>query len=163
VNILVLGIGQSLRGDDASGLDAVELWQQIHPRTASLVRVELSEFPGMEFLNLLDGMDAAVIVDAVQGNGSVGTVIRIRMEELASFKTETGSTHGWGVVETLQLGISINPGLANNKITFIGIVGDNFEMGMGLSHAVQEALPKAGQMIEKEISEWMAMGKKVNG
>ena len=155
MNILVLGIGQSLRGDDASGLDAVELWQQIHPRTASRVRVELSEFPGMEILNFLDGMDAAVIVDAVQSNGLVGMVIRIRMEELASFKTEAGSSHGWGVVETLQLGISINPGIANKKITFIGIVGENFEIGTGISHAVQEAVPMAGQMIEKEISEWV--------
>ena len=122
MNILVLGIGQRLRGDDTSGLEAVQFWRQDDPQTASRVRIEENEFPGLDLLNLLDGMDAVVIVDAVHSKVPVGTLIVIGMEELASFKPDERSTHGWGVAETLQLGISINPGLAKCKITLIGIV-----------------------------------------
>lgn len=160
MNILVLGIGQSLRGDDASGLEAVQLWQQTHPWTAARVRVVRSEFPGLGLLELLDGMDAAVIVDAVLSRGPAGTVIRLCTEELACFKSEAGFSHGWGVAETLGLGISIKPGLTNCRITLIGVVGVNFGIGMGLSPAVRAALPKAGQMIEKELVEWLEMGNK---
>jgi hypothetical protein len=50
MNILVLGIGQSLRGDDAAGLEAVCLWQQTHPLTAQKVQVEFTELPGLGLL-----------------------------------------------------------------------------------------------------------------
>ncbi|HEX7541063.1 MAG TPA: hydrogenase maturation protease, partial [Anaerolineales bacterium] len=77
MNILILGIGQSLRGDDAAGLEAVRLWQAQHPDSAAQVQVELYELPGLAMLDLLEGMDAAILVDAVQTSAPAGTVIRL--------------------------------------------------------------------------------------
>ncbi len=34
MKIAVIGIGQSLRGDDAAGLEAVRQWQEKYPKTA---------------------------------------------------------------------------------------------------------------------------------
>ncbi len=47
--VAVIGIGQSLRGDDAAGLIAVRQWQEKYPQTASRpeVRIETDELPGL--------------------------------------------------------------------------------------------------------------------
>jgi hydrogenase maturation protease len=148
---LILGIGQSMRGDDAAGLEAVRLWQTQHPDSAAQVQVELSELPGLALLNLLEGMDAAILVDAIQSSASAGTVIRLGPDELASFTPDAGSAHGWGVAETLQLGYSLYPSLAKCRVILIGIVGGQFGMGAGLSPVVQKALANAIEMFEIEV------------
>jgi hydrogenase maturation protease len=149
--LLVLGIGQSLRGDDAAGLEAVRLWQQTYPQTAQRVQVELFELPGLALLDRLEGMEAAILVDALQTNLTPGTIHRLGPEELAAFTLDSQSAHGWGVAETLALGRSLYPWLAQCRITLIGIAGSAFEMGAALSPAVQAALPEAAALIEKEV------------
>jgi hydrogenase maturation protease len=151
MNILILGIGQSLRGDDAAGLEAVRLWQTQHPDSAAQVQVELSELPGLALLNLLEGMDAAILVDAVQSSATTGTLIRLGPDELASFTSEAGCAHCWGVAETLQLGRSLYPSLADCRISLIGIEAGPMDMGADLSPQVQAALIGAATMIEKEV------------
>jgi hydrogenase maturation protease len=151
MNILILGLGQSLRGDDDAGLEAVRLWQSKYPGTVRKVKVELSELPGLGLLDFMQGMDAAILVDAVQSPNPAGTIIRLGPDELAGFTPGTGSAHGLGVAETLQMGRSINPSLGKCRVILIGIVGRNFGMGAGLSPEVRAALKNAVNMIEIEI------------
>ena len=151
MNILILGIGQSLRRDDAAGLEVVRLWQARHPDSASQVQVELSELPDLALLDLLEGMDAAILVDMVQSSASAGTVIRLGPDELTSFTPDARSAHGWGVTETLRLGRSLVPSLAKCRVTLIGIVGKDFSMGAVLSPEVRKALAGAVELLEKEV------------
>lgn len=151
MNILVLGIGQSLRCDDAAGLEAVHLWQKIYPHTAGQVHVEISELPGLALLNFLTDIDGAILVDAVQADSPAGTVIRIGPEELASFTPDAQSAHGWGVAETLQLGRSLYPNLMQVRVTLLGIVGQDFTLGAPLSSPVREALAEVVNRIEAEV------------
>jgi hydrogenase maturation protease len=151
MKIIVLGIGQSLRGDDAAGLEAVRLWQERFTDTAQKVHVGLSELPGLSLLDMLGGMEAAILVDAVHSSAKPGTLYHLGPEELASFTPGSASAHGWGVAETLALGRSLYPALANTRVTLIGIVGKNFNMGTGLSPEVLAVLEDAAEMIEKEI------------
>jgi hydrogenase maturation protease len=151
MTVLVLGIGQSLRGDDTAGLEAVRLWQQTCPQTAQRVQVELSELPGLGLLDHLQGMHAAIIVDALQSNAAPGTLHHLGPDELAAFTLDAQSAHGWGVAETLALGSSLYPWLAECRISLIGIAGKDFGMGARLSPAVQAALPDAAALIEQEV------------
>jgi hydrogenase maturation protease len=151
MNILVLGIGQSMRGDDAAGLEAVQQWQARYPTSADRVNVEFSELPGLTLLDLLAGMDAAILVDAVHSSMSVGTVLRLGPDELESFSPETTPSHGWGVAETLHIGFSLYPWLRKCKITLIGIVGGNFGFGAGIKPELAAGIKKAGEMVEGEI------------
>jgi hydrogenase maturation protease len=151
MKIAVIGIGQSLRGDDAAGLEAVRLWQEQCPQTARRVQVEFSELPVLGLLDLLDGKDAGILVDAVHSEQVPGTLIRVGPEDLASFTPDAVSAHGWGVAETLQLGRSLYPSLVKCRITLIGIVGGQFDLGEGLSPGVRAALTAAVERIEKEV------------
>ncbi len=151
--IVVIGIGQSLRGDDGAGPSAVSQWQETFPETAGRpeVRVETLELPGLELLDYLDGMDAAVLVDAVQSPALPGTLHQFRLEDVFSFTPDAQSAHGWGVAETLQLGRSLYPLLAKCRLILIGLAGKDFEMGTKLSPEVEAALPQAVEMIQREV------------
>jgi hydrogenase maturation protease len=151
MNILILGIGQSMRGDDAAGLEAVRAWRRQYPDSAAQVRVELCELPGLALLDLLEGMDAAVLVDAVRASELPGTILRLRPDELESFTSESGSAHGWGVAETLKLGQRMYAWVENCRITLVGIVGKDFSVGAELSPEVRKAIASAADLVEREI------------
>jgi hydrogenase maturation protease len=151
MNILILGLGQSLRGDDAAGLKAVQLWLAQYPENAAMVKVVLCELPGLSLLDLVEGKDSVILVDAVHSPAPAGTVICIRPDELDGFTSDSKSAHGWGVAETLQLGRSLVPSLLECQITLIGIVGEDFSLGEGLSPGVHSALTIAAEMIEREF------------
>ncbi|MFZ1040279.1 MAG: hydrogenase maturation protease [Anaerolineales bacterium] len=157
MKIAVIGIGQSLRGDDAAGLDAIRQWQAKYPETAnrSEVRVDASELPGLALIDLLDGMDAAVIVDAVKSSAKPGTIHRISPNELSAFTPDTQSAHGWGVAETLQLGCGLYPTLKNLPVRLIGIEAEQVSMGAGLSQIVAQAMPELCHTIEDEVQTFL--------
>jgi hydrogenase maturation protease len=157
VRIAVIGIGQSLRGDDAAGLEAVRQWQEKYPKTANRpeVRVEASELPGLALIDLLDEMDAAVIVDAVQSSAKPGTIHRISPDQLSAFTPDAQSAHGWGVAETLQLGRELYPTLKKLPIRLIGIEAEQVSIGAGLSQNVAQALPELCCTIEDEVQTFL--------
>jgi len=151
IRVAVIGIGQSLRGDDAVGLEAIRQWREKFPETASRpeVQIEASELPGLALLDTLNEVDAAILVDAIQGSNP-GVIHRLSEEELAAFTSDSKSAHGWGVAETLRLRKKLTDAKAN--VSIIGIEVEQVEIGAGLSKVVEEALPKACEAIEAEIN-----------
>lgn len=150
--VLVLGIGQSLRGDDAAGLEVVRQWRERFPETAGRpeVRVEASELPGLALLDLLGEVGAAVIVDAVQSAHPPGTVHRLTEEELQSFTSDARSAHGWGLAETLRMASQVMEALP--QIRIVGMTAGQMEMGAGLSSSVADAIAKACEVLEEEVN-----------
>ena len=146
--VTIIGIGQSFRGDDAAGLEAVRRWREEFNETASRpeVQVEVCELPGLGLLDLFEGAESILLVDAVQSGARVGTIHRIGPEELIAFSADSNSAHGWGVAETLglarQLGLSLPP------IHLIGIEAGQMQIGAGLSPEVEAALPAVCAWIE---------------
>ncbi len=151
--LAIIGIGQSLRGDDAAGLEAVQTWQRDYPDTARRpeIRVACVEVPGLALLDMLQDVEAAVIVDAVGGDGPAGTVHDVGLAELESFSSSSKSAHGWGVAETLRLGRSLSRKLDGTHVFVIGIEAAQYALGGGLSPAVQEALPRASAAIQERV------------
>jgi len=157
MKIAVIGIGQSLRGDDAAGLDAVHRWQKEYPETANRpeVHAEASELPGLALIDLLNDMDAAVIVDAVKSSARPGTIHRLSADDLSAFTPDAQSAHGWGVAETLQLGRKLDPTLEKLPIRLVGIEAEQMAMGTGLSQNVAEAIPALCRTIEDEVQTFL--------
>jgi hydrogenase maturation protease len=151
--IAVIGIGQSLRGDDAVGLDAVRQWQEKFPETAGRpeVRIEASELPGLTLLEMLSDVNAAILVDAVRSYEKPGSIHCLHEEELESFTSAAKSAHGWGVAETLKLGRRLLLRIPDLRI--IAVEAEQMQMGAGLSNAVQEAVPKVCNIIQAEIND----------
>lgn len=163
MNILILGLGQSLRGDDAAGLEAVRRWQERFPDTAARLHVVYAGLPGLSLLELLEGMQAVILVDAVHAASPPGTLLRLDMEDLAAFTPGSASAHGWGVAETLQVGLSLYSWLAEMQVVVFGIVGKNFDLGASLSAELNIALDSAVLAIEKEVRNLLSKSKQEIG
>lgn len=151
--IMLIGTGQSLRGDDGAGLAAVRLWQETYQKMRDYpdLHVELAELPGIELLSLLHGSRLAILVDAVHSNAKAGTIHMLTNEQLESFSPSATSAHGWGVAETLSLGQKLMPSSMPGKLILIGIEAGTFSVGAPLSPEVEQALPEVARLIEQLI------------
>jgi len=152
--IKIIGIGQSLRGDDAAGLAAVQLWQQTYQvrNVQPNVQVELTELPGIGLLSLLEGAKVAILVDAVYSGARVGTIHELTENQLEVFNNEAGTAHGWGVAETLSLGRKLMPSALPGKLSLMGIEAGQLTLGEMLSLEVETALPEVARLIEQHVS-----------
>ena len=147
---LILGIGQSLRGDDGAGLAAVKRWQSRFPARASdpELRVECLELPGLALLDYFTGIDQVLLVDAVRSGASPGTLHLLAEKDLSDFRPGSVSAHGWGVAETLALGRKLHAEKIPAQVAILGIEAGALALGGGLSPEVAGVLDQAAGMIE---------------
>jgi hydrogenase maturation protease len=143
----VIGLGNSWRGDDAAGLIAARrLEAMIGPD------VEVVELEGdpTSLIDVWDGADHVVIVDAVRSGAEPGTVHRLDAHA-ASIPPEVDrhSTHAMGLAATIELGRALDR-LPRRLIVF-GIEGRRFDAGIGLTPVVEGAIARALTAILEEL------------
>jgi hydrogenase maturation protease len=140
--VLVVGVGNHWRSDDAAGLAAARLLRE-RARDAGLARVlDVREQQG-EPLGLLEtwrDARAVIVLDAVRSGAVPGTVHRVDVGAgpvPAALRNST-STHAVGVAEAIELARTLGT-LPEHALVY-GIEGARFEAGAGLSPAVRAAL-----------------------
>jgi hydrogenase maturation protease len=163
--IAMIALGQKLRGDDGAGLAAVRCWQAMFPEQAgnAEARIELAGLPGLGLLDLLQGVKAAILVDAVQSGAPAGSVHLFTEPDLANRSLVTSSVHGFGVKEALALGralaergsFSLPP---PERIAIVGLEAGRLDLTQALSPDVQAALPAAARLIQEQFLAFLALG-----
>lgn len=150
--VIVLGIGQLLRGDDAIGVTVVEEWADWYPEWSKhpLVATAFEPLPGLALLDHISGYTTAILVDAVLGGPGVdpGALLYLTPEDLDGFTRGIGSAHGWGVAETLKLGQALGMADLPEKIIILGIGGIQVEIGAPLSPEVAQVIPQAATTLD---------------
>ena len=157
MKIGVVGIGQNMRGDDAAGPAAVRMWQHLRVEAAggSEIKVRIVEQPGLDLLEALEGVEAAVLVDAIQSGGEPGSVRQLAIEDLDSAETRKGGMHSWGVAETLALGRLLDQLQGNLTVRVVGIEAERVEFGAALSETVRRSLPDASALIQAQVETFL--------
>lgn len=153
MQIKVLGLGVYMQGDDEIGLEIVRRWEEAHGADflADQIEVDCLESPGLNLLGTIAGLDAAVLVDAVQSGAPAGTVIQLSEDDIAADAEGSGSWHGWGAAETLSLGRELAGEDLPETIIIIGVEGAVFSLGEGLSPAVRNAIPSAVELVSEVV------------
>ena len=138
--VRVVGCGNPDAGDDAVGLLAVrEARRSLHP---SVEVVEAG--PALRVLDLLEGVDAVIVVDGVRtpkGVREPGAIIRAQAgpDGLPAELRSSLSSHGLGLSEAVGLAAALGP---LPRVVFLGVEISDVEAGHGLSDAVSSALPE---------------------
>jgi hydrogenase maturation protease len=143
--VLVVGVGNELRGDDGAGLAVVR-------RLAQSGGVEVHELHG-EPLGLLDTLpsrDALLLVDTMRSGAAPGTIRRFDVSDtpLPVEARTSSSTHALGLHDALELARSLDR-LPPRAIVY-AVEGERFEAGHGLSGAVASAVPKLAAIVHRE-------------
>jgi hydrogenase maturation protease len=126
---LVVGVGNAARGDDAAGLLAAR----------ALGGIELEGDPSA-LIELLDGAEEAIVIDAVRSGAPPGTVRRIDAGEqpLPADVRSSASTHLVSLAEAIELARAL--GRLPPRLTVYGIEGERFDTGAPVSEPVTAAI-----------------------
>lgn len=158
-SILIAGIGNIFLGDDAFGVEVV---RRLVGRMPPDVRVEDFGIRGFDLAYaLLDGYDAAILIDAMPRGSEPGTLYVIEPElespGSASAANPMLDPHTMDPVKVLRLAASM--GKIVSKIIIVGCEPSPFDaedMQMGLSAPVAAAVDEAAKLVE-------SLAAKING
>lgn len=144
-HVLVAGIGNLFLGDDGFGPAVVRHLDEHGPTIPDGVRLVDYGIRGLHLAyDLVDGVDALILVDAVPGAGPAGEV---RLLEVGAEDLGTGDldAHGMDPVAVLasleQLGGTLPPTYV------VGCTPQTTEEGIGLSAPVETAVPVAATAV----------------
>ncbi|GAA3601024.1 hydrogenase maturation protease [Marihabitans asiaticum] len=144
--LLVIGCGNILRGDDAAGPVLV---RRLHERgVPDGVRVVDGGTAGMDVAFGMRGADRVVIVDAAATGAAPGTTYRVpadQLEEVPALSTVHSHNFRWD--HALSLARWLLGPLCPSDITVYLVEVEQVEAGAELGEAVQSAL----EQVEKRI------------
>ncbi len=149
-DIIILGIGNPFRGDDAAGFAVID---RLEGKVKASVDLKKQRGDVSELLDVFAGYKTVYIVDACCADAAAGTWERIdgQLQPLPAENTQT-STHGLGVSQAMA--IAKNLGSLPAKLIIYGINGDNFTMNDAMTPAVAQAVEKVAEALlqEEDIS-----------
>jgi hydrogenase maturation protease len=142
-NILVIGIGNEMRGDDAAGLLAAMKLRELRPEG---ITVKSCCRDGSTLLILWEGYDDVILIDAISGEEPAGSVHVIDMHT-TEYTEEIfrASSHSIGLFETIKLAGYV--GKVPERLILYGIGGNNFTVGDEPSPEVVAGVDRVVSMI----------------
>lgn len=151
--VLVLGLGNPLRGDDGIGPRVVaELEGRGLPEGVKALDGGIG---GLDLLQIIEGWDRVVIVDAVDIGGATaeltpGHFVRFTLDQARlSESVERLSFHHAGLTEVLALGQALDRPLP--RIVVFGVQPQKIGWGPGLSPDVENGLPRLVDAVLAEV------------
>jgi hydrogenase maturation protease len=142
--ILVVGLGNPYRGDDAIGIRAAEEFEAMNQDSTVEVMVAQELLP--ELAEVISHTDLLVFLDAKAG----GVLGSIEVSELKPPELGSGVFLHTLTMETLLSTAGTLFG-HSPKAMLISLAGENFEFGSHLSPEVEEALPLFLERIKEVI------------
>lgn len=145
VRTRVIGIGQSAAGDDHAGIAiARALRQQQLP-----AGVEIHEITDpARLVELLEGIQRAILIDAVVSDNRPGNIQCLTPEDLAASPSTPLSSHGMSVADAIGLAHTLAPAAARCDVYIIGItIEPPTRYRHAMSAAVAAAVPRAAARI----------------
>jgi hydrogenase maturation protease len=146
--VVVIGVGNSLRGDDAAGLETV---RSLHERAARAgVAVMEQEGETLGLIEQWEGARAVVLVDAIHSGSPPGTIHRLDASSTAlpAPLQSSSSTHAVSIGEAIELARSLER--LPRRLVLYGVEGRSFGAGAGLSDEVRTAIPALAAAVLSE-------------
>ena len=138
--VRILGIG-SPSGDDQAG------WLTVDALLAAGldgIEVEKLDRPGASLISLLENASWVILIDAMQGDGPLGEILRFDQKDWPSY-CDGLSSHGFGVLAALTLAREL--GSLPPRLDLYGIGIGPVLPGDAAGHDVQAAAQRLAAMI----------------
>lgn len=147
--MIVIGVGNRSRGDDAIGLRVLD-------RLGTAVDCYESNGDPSELIVLFGSDPDVIIVDAMISGAEPGTVSTTEITMASDPGTRIPlrsrrSTHGFGVFEALELARIL--GTVPHRLTVIGVEGSRFEPGAELSPELEAVSEHVADLVLRLAAE----------
>jgi hydrogenase maturation protease len=148
--LLILGVGNELRGDDAAGLLVA---RRLRAQAPSGVAVREASGEGTALMSAWEGAGQVWLVDAVHSGAAPGTIHRFVIEAgapLPALPEDSLSSHGFGVAAALALAQALDR--LPPRLVLFGIEGAHFDHGAPLSPSVSAAVKAVVAELLQELA-----------
>jgi hydrogenase maturation protease len=159
LNTLVLGVGNTLLGDDGAGILAVRQtahrwaarWAEQPGASQDVVFRETSA-AGLNLLDIILGFDKLIVVDAVLATEEQnGRVFRLGLDQF-NLPGDAISLHSCGLEAALKLGKCLDQARTPRDVTIIAIGIQAVEtVSEELTPAIEKGVEKAAEMVLEEL------------
>lgn len=148
-SILVIGLGNPFRGDDAAGLLVAETIQTLH---FPGVRVVAGVSDGASLVVLWKEVASCYVVDCTVSGAPVGTIRRydVPKDSIPERLFSSFSTHAFSVTQAVALARQL--GRLPERLVVFGIEGYCFETGRPPSPEVTQGVEAVVQQISADVS-----------
>lgn len=147
---LVLGIGNTIRGDDGVGIQIATEYR--HKIDQDQVTVAESCSSGLSLLDFLAGYEQVIIIDAIHTvDGKPGDIYRIQPETF-QYTRHLAFAHDVSLANVLQIGRRVGLVMPNEIVIFAVEVADTGTFGEDCTPSVRQAIPQCVDMILEELN-----------
>ena len=145
---LILGLGNPLRGDDGVGPFVVKaLLDRGLPQGVKALDAGSG---GLALLQIMEGWDRVLVVDAADVGRQPGQFVRFRPDQAELGQRSDGlSFHETGLADALTLARALDQPLP--EIIIFGVQPAHMDWGQGLSPDVSAAVPALMEAILSEL------------
>lgn len=150
-NILILGIGNILLGDEGAGIRVIESFTERFLAPSGLDIVD-GGTAGMRLLDTLAGRDRVIVADAVEAPQPPGTLVRLVDAEVPALFENRISPHQLGLADVLAA-LDLM-GRLPGELIVIGIVPARVEFEVRMSPEVEQAVSRAVDAVAEQVSDW---------
>ena len=147
LDVLILGYGSTLRGDDALGIHAAHALHDFYC-TDGGIRVLATSQLTFDLAEDLSQAHLIVFVDAAEA----GVPGEIRSKQILPAEGKVRFTHHWTPATLLMLSKQLY-GAAPSAVLLTMAVAST-ELGMGLSDEIQHRLPELLEHVKTIVSNW---------
>lgn len=151
-DLLVLGLGNVLLGDDGAGPAVIAQLQHAHRAAAGTLLLDGGTL-GLSLLAYVEDARRVILVDAVAADAPPGTLVRLTGADVGPAVATRLSPHQVGVSDLLDAARWHDR--EPEHLVLIGVVPETIALGVGLSDPVRRALP---QLIDLVCAEADACG-----
>jgi hydrogenase maturation protease len=144
--ILVAGLGNDLLMDDGVG---VHVARRLRDQLPMGVRVAQVGTAVLDAIHLFERADFIVAVDAMQADGTPGTVYRFRLSDVEA-RDQTTSLHEFSFAETLRF-MKTPP----VDVVIVGVEPQIIDYGLEMTAVVDAAVDCVIAEIKEVIAEWL--------
>ena len=141
--VLVLGVGNTLLGDDGTGIELVTRLSEQSARWGNAVEFVDGGTQGIALLGYIAGRSAIVLLDAVEAEDEPGTLHVLQGDAVLALGSRSSNAHEGNAGELLRVARLL--GDLSGRLVLIGIEPDRVATGIGISEPVQNSIPAALQ------------------
>lgn len=149
ISTIIIGMGNGVRSDDGVGLRIAQELGGLFAGDPDVATAEL-HCGGMQLMETMAGYDRAVVIDAMIGGATPGTVRIFDPEELPNTRT-TNSTHDGSLQMALEFGRAIGLRVPGKIRIWAVEAGDVETLGETLTPPVERAVPLVVQDVLREL------------
>ena len=149
---LVLGIGNSILGDDGIGVHvAREVAGKVNGMCVDVRDVNVD---GLNLFDFILGYDKLVVIDAIiTEGGSVGEVYRLKPENIHDPSRSAISPHHFNLGSTIEIGKRLFPGQIPEEVTVFAVGTEDVTcITEEMTDKVREAIPEVVSLVLKELN-----------